>query len=181
MPSRRRRFRARPKPQPKRPPANNEIKSLQVRLVGVDGQQFGVVNTKDAIARALSEGTDLVMVADKAQPPVVRLMDIGKHMYEKRKKQAKQKKQSKAGEVKGVRIGFKIGEHDWKMRLEQAEEFLSEGHRVKLEMRLRGREKNRLDLAEIKLKEFIQAVPGGASLEGAIGKSPRGMTALLTR
>jgi len=181
MTTRRRRFRARPKPQLKRPLSNDEIRTPEVRLVGVDGSQLGVVPTEEARRRAAEEQTDLVMVADKAVPPVVRMMDLGKHMYEQRKKEAKQKTRSKSGEVKGVRIGFKSGEHDWQMRLNQAGGFLSAGHKVKLEMRLRGREKARLDLAEKKMQDFITALPGGGRAEGGLTKSPRGITVMVAR
>jgi translation initiation factor IF-3 len=181
MPSRRRRFRYRPKPQIKRPPANEEIKVPEVRLIGSDGQQFGVVATSDALARAQSEGFDLVIVAEKAQPPVVRLLDLGKHVYEQRKKEAKQKAKSKGGEIKGVRIGFKTDEHDWQIRLRQAANFLLEGNKVKLEMRLKGREKYRLPLAEKKIQEFIGAIPGGAKAEDTIGRSHHGLSVVLTR
>src|SRR5581483_2981271 len=171
MTSRRRRFRPRPKPEVKRPPANDEIRVPEVRLVGVDGQQLGVVSTIEARRQAEETGSDLVMVAEKAQPPVVRLMDLGKFMYEKKKKDSKQKSKSKGGEIKGVRIGVKTDEHDWVMRLNQAAAFLQEGNKVKLEMRLRGREKARFDLAEKKIQEFISMVPQGAKQEGDIGRS----------
>jgi translation initiation factor IF-3 len=181
MSSRRRRFRARPKPQVKKPPTNEEINSPEVRLIGVDSEQLGVMSTSDARAKAEEAGTDLVIVAEKTDPPVARLMDVGKHMYEKSKKQAKQKKISKTGNIKGVRIGFKIGEHDWNLRLTQADRFLSEGNKVKLEIRLRGRERSRERMAEQKLNDFVVAVPGGAKIEGRVGRSPRGLSALLTR
>lgn len=181
MSSRRRRFRARPKPQPKKPPANEEITAAEIRLVGVEGEQLGVMSKNEALTRAQESDTDLVMVAAKASPPVARLMDVGKHMYEKRKKQAKQKTKSKSGNIKGVRIGFKTGEHDWNLRLKQANEFLAEGNKVKLEIRLRGREKGRMDQAEQIVKKFIAAIPSGAKVEGSIGKSPRGLSAVLTR
>ena len=181
MSSRRRRFRARPKPQPKKSPTNDEIRSLEVRLIGVDGQELGIMSTQEALHRLDEAKTDLVIVAEKSDPPVARLMDIGKHMYEKRKKQAKQKKSSKSGNIKGVRIGFKTGEHDWNLRLNRANRFLSEGNKVKLEIRLRGREKSRLLIAEKKIKDFINHVPDGAKIEGRISKSPRGLSVLLTR
>lgn len=181
MPSRRRRFRARPKPQPKKPPVNDEIRASEVRLVGSDGQQLGVVPISEARAKAAALGTDLVMVADKATPPVIRLMDIGKHMYEKRKKQAKQKNKSKGGDIKGIRIGFQMGQHDWHLRLKQANDFLAEGNKVRLEIRLRGRERGRLALAEKTMHEFIAAIAGGAKVEDTISKSPRGLNVLLTR
>ncbi|PIT98531.1 MAG: translation initiation factor IF-3 [Candidatus Andersenbacteria bacterium CG10_big_fil_rev_8_21_14_0_10_54_11] len=181
MASRRRRFRARPKPQPKRPPTNEEIAVSQIRLVAADGQQLGVMSKQEALAKAQELGTDLVIVAEKADPPVARLLDVGKHMYEKRKKQAKQKVKAKSSNIKGVRIGFKTGEHDWQLRLHQAEEFLQEGHKVRLEMRLRGREKGRLDQAEQKMREFVTALAIPARIEGSVGRSPRGLTIMLTR
>ncbi len=180
MPTRRRRFRTRPKPQPKRPPANNEIKTPTVRLVGDDGKQYGIVSLQQARAAATEAGLDLVMVADKISPPVVRIMDLGKYLYEQRKKMAKQKTTSKGGDIKGIRLGFKMGEHDWQLRLGQAVEFLDEGNKVKLEMRLRGREKYRLPLAEKKIRDFIAAIPS-AKTEDSITRSPRGLSVLLTR
>src|SRR3989344_739223 len=180
MPSRRRRFRARPKPQLNKPPANEEIRVAEVRLVGAHGEQLGVMTLSAAQAKAAELETDLVMVAAKAEPPVVRLLDLGKHMYEQRKKQAKQKTKSKGGEIKGVRIGFQMGDHDWQMRLKQAAGFLEEGHKVRLEIRLRGREKGRLSMAEARLREFIAAMPTPAKVEDTISKSPRGLHVLLT-
>lgn len=181
MPSRRRRFRARPKPQLKKPPFNDEIRSEEVRLIGIDGEQLGIISTQEALHISAKSDTDLVIVSEKAIPPVARLLDLGKYMYEKRKKQAKQKTTTKSTEIKGIRIGFKIGEHDWQMRLKQANEFLKEGHKVKLEIRLRGYEKGRLPLAEQKIKKFVASIPDGASVEGSIGKSPRGLSVLLTK
>lgn len=181
MPSRRRRFRARPKPQPKRPPANAEIRSPQVRLIGAEGQQLGVVATKQALAQAQTEGHDLVTVAEKTDPPVVRIMDLGKYMYEKRKTQAKQRAVSKSGGLKGVRIGFKTDEHDWNVRLKQAAEFLEDGNKVKLEMRLRGREKQRVEQAAKKIEEFVAAIPAPARLEGSVSRAHNNVSAIVTK
>lgn len=181
MASRRRRFRARPKPQPKRPPANEEIRAPQVRLIGAEGEQLGVMTTKKAIAEAEKLDMDIVVVAEKADPPVARIQDLGKFMYEKRKKQAKQRVKSKSSEVKGIRIGFKTGAHDWELRLNQADGFLEQGHKVKLEMRLRGRERYRTEIAIEKIREFVAAIPGGAKIEGAIGRTRGNLSAMLTR
>lgn len=181
MPARRRRFRSRPKPQVKRPPANDEIRYPEVRLIGPNGEQYGVVTSEDARQKANEAGTDLVIVAEKANPPVVRIMDLGKHMYEKRKKDAKQKAKSKSGDIKGIRIGFRMGEHDLEIRLRQAEQFLQEGHKVKLEMRLHGREKGRVDMAQDTMRKFVTLVPGGATQEGGISKSPNSLSVILAR
>lgn len=180
MPSRRRRYRHRPKPQTKRPPANEEITAPEVRLIGLDGSQLGVMPTAEAMARAQAEESDLVVVAEKAVPPVVRIMDVGKFVYEKRKKEAKQKAKTKGKDIKGLRIGFKTGEHDWQMRLNQTAGFLTAGHKVKLEVRLRGRERQRADLAEAKILRFIQEVPGGAKQEDKISRAGNSLSVILT-
>ena len=181
MPTRRRRFRSRPKPQPKKPPSNEEISAPEVRLVGADGAQLGVVATKDALAQAQELNSDLVLVAAKADPPVARILNLGKHMYEQRKKQAKQRSKGKGGDIKGVRISFNLGKHDLDIRLKQADKFLTEGHKVKVEMRLRGREKGRVALAQKKMEEFVTQVPGGAIIEGPISTSIRDLSAVVTR
>lgn len=180
MSSRRRRYRARPKPELKKPPANEAITAKEVRLIGAEGEQLGVVALSKAKEMAEEIESDLVVVAQKTDPPVVRIMDLGKHMYEQRKKHAKQKAQSKGGDVKGVRLSFKIGEHDWQLRMQQAQRFLEEGHKVKLEMRLRGREKGRADMAQEKILEFINEIPN-AALEGAVSKAPNNISAVVTK
>ncbi len=183
MSHRRRRYRAKPKSRSdvKRPPVNDEIKSPEVRLVGVDGAQLGVVSIEDARAKALEAEMDLVIVSQKSDPPVVRIMNVGKHLYEQRKKLAKQKAGSKGGEIKGIRIGFKIGEHDFGVRLRQADGFLEQGHKVKVEMRLRGREKGRAALATKKMEEFIAAIPGNAKLEDPVSRTGSNLSAIITR
>jgi len=180
MSSRRRRYRARPKAELKKPPSNAAITSKEVRLIGVEGEQLGVVSLEKAKELADAVESDLVAVAQKAVPPVVRIMDLGKHMYEQRKKHAKQKSMSKAGEIKGVRLSFKIGAHDLNLRRERAIRFLEEGNKVKLEMRLRGREKGRVDMARDKIIEFIKEIPG-ASLEGNMSKAPNNISAVIAR
>ena len=179
MASRRRRYRHRPKPQIKKPPANDEIPFAEVRLIGPDGEQLGVMTKESAVALAQEAGSDLVVVAEKAQPPVVRVMDLGKHMYEKRKKDAKQKAKSKGKDIKGLRIGFKTDDHDWQIRLKQADKFLQNGHKVKLEVRLRGRERQRMDIAEKKILQFIAEVPSGAKPEDKISRAPGGLSVIL--
>lgn len=181
MPTRRRRFRARPKPQTKRPPANNEIRVPEVRLIDVDGQQLGVVPTVQALTKAHEAGHDLVIVAEKAAPPVARILELGKYMYEKRKADAKQRSKSKSGGMKGVRIGFQTDEHDWNMRLNQAAEFIKEGNKVKVEMRLRGRERQRLDQAQSKIEQFSHDMPIPVRREGSISRSYNNLSAILTK
>lgn len=159
MPSRRRRYRSRPKPQLKKLKVNLEITASEVRLVSEDGTQLGVVPRSEALAKAGDANLDLVIVAEKTDPPVARIMDLGKYTYERRKKDAKQKVKSKDKEVKGIRIGLKTDEHDWNVRIKHATKFLEAGHKIKVEVRLRGRERQRVDLARLKLEKFIAEVP----------------------
>jgi translation initiation factor IF-3 len=183
MAHRRRRYRSKPKNRAdvKKPPTNTDIDAPEVRLVGVEGEQLGVVSTQEARNKAAELEMDLVMVAQKASPPVVRIMNVGKHLYEQRKKLAKQKAGSKGGDVKGVRVGFKIGDHDKVVRLRQADGFLEQGHKVKIEMRLRGREKGRVDMAVNKIEEFIKEIPGGAKLEDPVSRAGGNLSAVVTR
>ncbi|MBI1833613.1 MAG: translation initiation factor IF-3 [Candidatus Andersenbacteria bacterium] len=180
MPARRRRFRYRPKPQVKRPPANDEIRSETVRLIGADGTQLGVVTIEEARLKAAEAESDLVIVAQKTDPPVVRILDLGKHMYEQRKKEAKQKAKTKGKDIKGIRLGFKTSGNDWQLRLQQTARFLEEGHKVKIEVRLRGRERQRADLAYKKMEQFITEVPGGARPEDKISRAGNALSVLLT-
>lgn len=183
MPSRRRRYRARPKSQPnvKKPPANAEINADEVRLIGPEGEQLGVVPTAEAAAKAAETESDLVLVADKANPPVARIMDLGKHLYDQRKKITKQRAHNKGGDVKGVRISFKIGANDLAIRHRRAAGFLDEGNKVKVEMRLRGREKGRVELAKDKLREFIAEIPGGAEIDGSMSGTHNSISAVIVR
>lgn len=182
MPSRRRRYRARPKPQVPRPPANDDLLRLtEVRVVGAEGQQLGVLPPAEALRLAHEAGSDLVMVASKAVPPVVRILDLGKHMYDQRKKLSKQKAKSKGGEIKGVRLGFKIGQHDQEIRLRQADMFLNEGHKVRVEMRLHGREKGRGQMAAQKIRDFVTLIPSGAILEGGVSFTHNSVSTIVTR
>jgi translation initiation factor IF-3 len=131
----------------------------------------------EARARAEAAGLDLVEVARDARPPVVRLLDAGKYFYALRKKQAAQRK-STGGQVKGIRIGFQTSEHDWQMRLRQAQKFLAAGYKVRLEMRLRGRENQLTDRAQALIKKFISELKN-AALEGEIMRGGRGFIATL--
>lgn len=131
----------------------------------------------EARSRAEAAGLDLVEVARDAQPPVVRLLDAGKYFYELRKKQAAHRK-SAGGQVKGIRIGFQTSEHDWQMRLKQAQKFLTAGYKVRLEMRLRGRENQLTDRAQALIRKFIGELEN-TSLEGEIVRGGRGLIATL--
>ncbi|MBT4849690.1 translation initiation factor IF-3 [Candidatus Parcubacteria bacterium] len=106
-------------------------------VIGDDGEQLGVIPTSQALDLAEQKGLDLVEVSPKANPPVCRIIDYGKFQYQQTRSQQKVKKV----EIKGIRLSLKIGEHDLEVKEKQALKFLDQGHKVKIELRLKGRER----------------------------------------
>ena len=114
-------------------------------MVDADGGQLGVVETKEALQKAEDAGFDLVEVAPNSSPPVCRIMDYGKFIYQMKKKEKEARKNQKTAAVKEVKFSVKIGEHDYEIKLNHARGFLEKGHKVKATMFLRGREITRAD------------------------------------
>lgn len=121
--------------------SNSQIKSPEVFLIDETGESVGVMDTTEAIARAKELDLDLVEVNPKAEPPVAKIVDLGQLKYEREKKAHKQKMQQKKVELKAVRLSFRIGDHDMELRLNQSVKFLSKGDKLKVELLLKGREK----------------------------------------
>jgi len=130
---------------------NRQIRVPQVRLIGLAGEQLGVVNTDDALRMAQEAEVDLVEVAPTAQPPVCRLLDYGKFRYSKQKKDAEAKKKQHVTQLKELRIRPGTDSHDLERQLKKAQEFLGDGQRVKFTLRFRGREMAHQDLGRSKL------------------------------
>lgn len=130
---------------------NRQIRVPQVRLIGLSGEQLGVVPTEEALRMAQEAEVDLVEVAPMAQPPVCRLLDYGKFRYSKQKKDAEAKKKQHVTQLKELRIRPGTDAHDLERQLKKAQEFLSEGQRVKFTLRFRGREMAHQDLGRSKL------------------------------
>jgi translation initiation factor IF-3 len=130
---------------------NRHIRVPQVRLVGVQGEQLGIVPTEDALRLAQEAGVDLVEVAPGAQPPVCRLLDYGKFRYSKQKKEAEAKKKQHVTQLKELRVRPGTDEHDVERQLKKAQEFLGDGQRVKFTLRFRGREMAHQSLGREKL------------------------------
>jgi len=119
---------------------NEEIRAPKVRLIDAEGKQMGILPRKQALEIARKEGLDLVEVAPQANPPVCRLLDYGKFKYQMDKKRKKNRKKQSSDTLKEIRLSYKIGEHDLQIKVRKVEQFLREGHRVKLSIRFRGRE-----------------------------------------
>jgi len=146
---------------------NNQIRVPEVRLVDEKGELLGVMPTAQAQQKAQELGVDLVEISPKAKPPVCKLIDYGKMLYELKKKEQHAKKSSKAKEQKGTRLTFKMDVGDLDRQRKMAEKFLTEGHPVRVQMRLRGRERAHMDLAFEKLNAFLASLSEVGKVEQA--------------
>jgi translation initiation factor IF-3 len=151
-----------------------------VRLIDDTGQQVGVVPTEQALQMAKEKELDLVEIVPNARPPVVKIMDFGKYQYQKQKEAQQQKANQKKTEIKGLRIGLKTDEHDIEVRRKQAEKFLSQGNKVKIEIRLKGREKAHQPLAREVLQNFVKSISIPNKFEQEIKKFPGGFNVIIT-
>jgi translation initiation factor IF-3 len=131
---------AKPKDE-KRFRANQQIRAARVFMIDESGEKIGEMSIAEAVKMAEEAGLDLVEVNPKEDVPIVKIMDYGQFKYEKEKKAHKQKQQQKKVETKGIRLSVRISEHDFNMRIEQGAKFLLKGHKLKLELTLKGREK----------------------------------------
>lgn len=137
---------------------NGQIKSEEVRVVGDEGENLGVISTKEAMEKAQEQEVDLIEINPKARPPVVMFKDFSHFKYQKEKEARKQKAKSHVSELKGVRLSIRIGEHDLKIRRKQAEKFLNRGDKVKIELILRGRDRAQSHIAYEVVKEFAESI-----------------------
>jgi len=137
---------------------NDQIRVPQVRLIGADGSQMGVVPVEEALKRAQSEEFDLVEISPTANPPVCRIMDFGKFKYQQQKKDHEQKRKQHGMELKQIRVkSIRIDPHDIEIKRNQARNFLEAGHRVVFTMMFRARENQHSDLGEAILKDHFAA------------------------
>jgi translation initiation factor IF-3 len=133
---------------------NDRIRVSPLLIIDGEGKKLGEFSRDEALKLAAEQEIDLILVAPDARPPVAKLLDYGKYLYEQKKADKKQKSSGKALEAKGIRLGLRIAEHDLEVRRKQAEGFLQKGHKIKVELRFRGREIIHSDLGLIKAKDF---------------------------
>ena len=155
-------------------PLNEEIREPQVRLIGEDGEQLGIMSSQEALEAALERDLDLVMISPAAKPPVCKIMDYGKYRFEQSKREKEAKKNQHVIEVKEIRMSPSIGENDFQVKLRSGQKFLAEGNRLKVTVRFRGREMAHTDLGKQLLERFaeecaeIAKLDKGAKLEGRL-------------
>ncbi len=160
---------------------NEYIRIPKVQVVDETGKSLGVLDTYKAVQLARERGLDLVEIAPTAKPPVCKITDLGKYKYQQAKKERKQKAKQKKIEVKGVRIGLSTSSHDLEHKAKQAEEFLTEGNKVRIEIKLRGREKAHQGLAREKLNDFLKVIPVGHKIEEEPKRNPIGLTMTISK
>jgi translation initiation factor IF-3 len=172
-------FGKRPKKQKIKYPTNEGIKAPKVRVIDEQSEMIGVIPTEKALAMAKERGYDLVVVSPKAQPPVAKFTDYGKMQYEQEKKLRKQKSQQKKADIKGIRLSAKISEHDLEMRKKQAEKFLKKGHKIKVEIILRGREHKHIPLIKKTIMDFINSLSVDNIIEQELSKQGSKLSAVV--
>ena len=162
------------------PRVNERIGVREVRVVLEDGQQLGVLQTREALAKAKELGLDLVEVSPTSRPPVCRIMDFGKYKYEQAKKAKLARKRQHQVVVKEIKMRPKIEDHDYDFKKRHIEEFLAEGDKVKVTLMFRGREMAHLDLGRKLLDQLAADLASVGKIEAPARQEGRNMVLLLT-
>lgn len=144
---------------------NERIRAREVRTIAEDGTQLGILLTREALRIAHEKGLDLVMVAADAAPPVCKIMDYGRHKFETEKKAKEAKKKQHVVSIKELTVSYKIGQHDYEVRLRAIQKFIAEGDKVKVTVRFRGREMQHTELGSQLLQKFANDVKEVAVIE----------------
>ncbi len=148
---------------------NDRIRDREVRLIDVDGAMLGVMSSKDAQQIAITKNLDLVKIVPNAAPPVCKIMDYGKSMFEQSKKEKETRKNQKVVSLKEVRLSATIEDHDFDFKAKNACKFLQEGNKVKVSIRFRGREMKYTVIGKGVLEKFAQVVND----VGVVEKQPK--------
>jgi len=144
---------------------NEEIRDKEIRLIGADGAQLGIVSASEANAMAEEQGLDLVKISPNAVPPVCKIMDYSKFCFDQKKREKEAKKNQKVVEIKEIRMSPSIDTNDFNTKAKAAMKFLADGNRVKVCVRFRGREMAHTNLGEKLLMEFAEACAEIANME----------------
>ena len=146
---------------------NERIRIPQVRLIGPQGEQLGVISSEDALKKAQEYGLDLVEVAPSAKPPVCRIIDFSKYKYEQEKRKKESRKRQKVLQQKEIKVKPNIEEHDYQPKLRHAQRFLTEGDKVKFTMMFKGREAAHMDRGRVILDRFAKDLAPLGELEAS--------------
>lgn len=140
---------------------NQNIRGLTFRLIDDKSKQIGIVSREEAFEFAQEHNVDLVLIAQNAQPPVVKAIDLNKHIYQEEKKNKEAKKGTKKGDTKDISLSLFIGEADFTRLVKKGIEFLQEGHQVRLKLMLKGREMTKQQMAKELIQKYISKLDNG--------------------
>ncbi|MBQ8625166.1 MAG: translation initiation factor IF-3 [Agathobacter sp.] len=146
---------------------NEQIRDKEIRLIGADGEQLGIVSAKEAQKLAEEAGLDLVKIAPTAKPPVCKIIDYGKYRYEQARKEKEAKKKQKTVELKEIRLSPNIEANDLNTKINAAKKFIAKGDKVKITLRFRGREMAHMNQSKYILDDFAEALADVAVVEKA--------------
>ena len=144
---------------------NEEIRDKEIRVIGADGAQLGIMSSADAQRMAYEKDLDLVKIAPNAVPPVCKIMDYGKFRFEQSKKEKEARKNQRIIEIKEIRMSPGIGENDFNTKLRNGQKFLADGDRLKVTIRFRGREMAHTNIGEQLLKDFAAKCADVATMD----------------
>ena len=159
---------------------NEQIRDKEIRLIGENGEQLGIMSAKDAMKLAEEAGLDLVKIAPTAKPPVCKIVDYGKFKYEQIRKEKEAKKKQKVIEIKEIRLSPNIDSNDLNTKVNAARKFITKGDRVKVTLRFRGREMAHMNNSKHILDDFAESLADIAVIEKAPKVEGRSMTMFLT-
>ena len=159
---------------------NEQIRDKEVRLIGEDGEQLGIMSARDAYKKAQEAELDLVKIAPMAKPPVCKIIDYGKYKYELTRKEKETKKKQKTVEIKEVRLSPNIDTNDLNTKVNNAKKFITKGNKVKVTLRFRGREMAHVQQSKHMLDDFAQLLADVAVVEKAAKLEGRNMSMVLT-
>jgi translation initiation factor IF-3 len=161
---------------------NHAIRAKELRVIGSTGENLGVLSLEDALKKAGEEDLDLIEISPKAKPPVAKITNLGKYLYEEKKKERQASKKSHQTEVKNVQVKLGTGDNDLSLKAKRTTEWLMEGHRVKVDLFLPGRAKY-LDFKflEKRIERMLKLVSVDYKIAEKPKKSPKGLTVIIER
>ena len=161
---------------------NHQIQAPQLRVIGENGENFGVLTLPEAIGKAREAGADLIEISPGAVPPVAKIMDYGKFQYAENKKLKVAKTKVKTTELKNIQVKVGTGEHDLELKAKKASEWLIEGHRIKIDLFLPGRSKYmELNFLKDRMERVLKLITVEYKVAGPAQKSPKGLSIIIEK
>lgn len=161
---------------------NHQIKSPEIRVIGPNGENFGVISPRDALSKAQEYNLDLVEISPNAIPPVCKITDFGKYQYEEKKKQKVAKSKVKTIETKSLQVKIATDEHDLELKAQKASEWLAEGHRIKVDLFLVGRSKFMdFNFLNERLGRLLKIITTEYKIAEPAKKGPKGITMVIEK